>query len=106
MVQLVAQVDSNPSTVPLSVGLFVSAEIEGLAAENIVVLPREALRNDNQVLVVDGDDKLRFRKIVPLRLYQNNLLVRSGLETGERVCVSPVQTAIEGMVVNPIPNEV
>ena len=106
MVQLVAQVDSNPSTVPLSVGLFVSAEIEGLAAENIVVLPREALRNDNQVLVVDGDDKLRFRKIVPLRLYQNNLLVRSGLETGERVCVSPVQTAIEGMIVNPIPNEV
>ncbi len=106
MVQLVARVESKTDSVPLSVGLFVSAEIEGLAAENIVVLPREALRNDNQVLVVDKEDRLRFRKIEPLRLYQNDLLIRAGLQAGERVCVSPIQTAIEGMVVNPIPNEV
>ncbi len=106
MVQLVARVESSASSVPLSVGLFVSAEIEGLAAENIVVLPREALRNDNQVLVVDEEDRLRFRKIEPLRLYQNDLLVRAGLQAGERVCISPIQTAIEGMVVNPLPNEV
>jgi multidrug efflux pump subunit AcrA (membrane-fusion protein) len=106
MVQLVARVESSASSVPLSVGLFVSAEIEGLAAENIVVLPREALRNDNQVLVVDEEDRLRFRKIEPLRLYQNDLLVRAGLQAGERVCISPIQTAIEGMIVNPLPNEV
>ena len=106
MVQLVARVESKTDSVPLSVGLFVSAEIDGLAAENIVVLPREALRNDNQVLVVDKEDRLRFRKIEPLRLYQNDLLIRAGLQAGERVCVSPIQTAIEGMVVNPIPNEV
>ena len=106
MVQLVARVESKTDSVPLSVGLFVSAEIEGLAAENIVVLPREALRNNNQVLVVDKEDRLRFRKIEPLRLYQNDLLIRAGLQAGERVCVSPIQTAIEGMVVNPIPNEV
>ena len=106
MVQLVARVESNNNSVPLSVGLFVSAEIEGLAAENVVVLPREALRNDNQVLVVDEEDRLRFRKIEPLRLYQNDLLVRAGLQAGERVCISPIQTAIEGMLVNPIPNEV
>ena len=106
MVQLVARVESSANSVPLSVGLFVSAEIEGLAAENVVVLPREALRNDNQVLVVDEEDRLRFRKIEPLRLYQNDLLVRAGLQAGERVCISPIQTAIEGMLVNPIPNEV
>ena len=106
MVQLVARVESSANSVPLSVGLFVSAEIEGLAAENVVVLPREALRNDNPVLVVDEEDRLRFRKIEPLRLYQNDLLVRAGLQAGERVCISPIQTAIEGMLVNPIPNEV
>ena len=106
MVQLVARVESSANSVPLSVGLFVSAEIEGLAAENVVGLPREALRNDNQVLVVDEEDRLRFRKIEPLRLYQNDLLVRAGLQAGERVCISPIQTAIEGMLVNPIPNEV
>ncbi|MFL2526728.1 MAG: efflux RND transporter periplasmic adaptor subunit [Candidatus Azotimanducaceae bacterium] len=102
MVQLVARVESSSNPVPLSIGLFVSAEIEGLAANNIVVLPREALRNDNQVLIVDKENRLRFRKIDTLRLYQDDLLIKAGLEAGERVCVSPIQTVIEGMKVNPI----
>ena len=102
MVQLVARVESSSNPVPLSIGLFVSAEIEGLAANNIVVLPREALRNNNQVLVVDKENRLRFRKIDTLRLYQDDLLIKAGLEAGERVCVSPIQTVIEGMKVNPI----
>ena len=105
MVQLVARVESASNPVPLSIGLFVSAEIQGLAAKNVVVLPREALRNDNQVLVVDDENRLRFRKIETLRLYQDDLLVQAGLEAGERVCISPLQTAIEGMVVNPVINE-
>ena len=105
MVQLVARVESNSNPVPLTIGLFVTAEIQGLAANNIVVLPREALRNNNQVLVVDEDNKLRFRKISMLRLYQDDLLIKGGLNVGERVCISPIQTVIEGMIVNPVINE-
>jgi RND family efflux transporter MFP subunit len=105
MVQLVARVANQADEAPLSVGLFVNAEIEGLAAENVVVLPRQALRNNNQVLVVDGDNKLRFRNVETLRLYQDNVLIRSGLEQGERVCVSPLQTAIDGMSVAPLADE-
>ena len=105
MVQLVARVESNSNPVPLAIGLFVTAEIQGLAANNIVVLPREALRNNNQVLVVDEDNKLRFRKISMLRLYQDDLLIKGGLNVGERVCISPIQTVIEGMIVNPVINE-
>jgi RND family efflux transporter MFP subunit len=102
MVQLVARVPSRPGQTPLSVGLYVNAEIEGLSANNIIVLPRSALRNDNQVLIVDAENRLRFRPIEPLRLYQDNVLVKAGLEAGERVCLSPIQTAVEGMMVNPI----
>ena len=105
MVQLVARVESNSNPVPLTIGLFVTAEIQGLAANNIVVLPREALRNNNQVLVVDEDNKLRFRKISMLRLYQDDLLIKGGLNAGEIVCISPIQTVIEGMIVNPVINE-
>lgn len=106
MVQLVARVANVTDETPLSVGLYVEAEIEGLSAENIVVLPRSALRNNDQVLVVDADDKLRFRAVEPLRLYQDNVLVKSGLSSGERVCLSPIQTAIEGMSVNPVVEDV
>ena len=106
MVQLVARVENQPDAAPLSVGLFVNAEIQGLTAANIVVLPRQALRNNNQVLVVDADNKLHFRDIEPLRLYQDSVLIKSGLKRGERVCISPLQTAIEGMSVNPIVDDV
>jgi len=105
MVQLVARVSNTEASTPLSVGLYVEAAIEGLTADNIVILPRSALRNDDQVLIVDKDDKLRFRDVQPLRLYQDNVLVKSGLSGGDRVCLSPIQTAIDGMTVNPVVEE-
>ena len=102
MVQLVARVNIRPEDPPLSVGLFVEAEIEGLDADNIVVLPRTALRNNNQVMIVDSEDKLRYRTIEPLRLYQDNVLIQGGLQSGDRVCVSPIQTPVDGMTVAPV----
>jgi RND family efflux transporter MFP subunit len=102
MVQLVARVTNDQPLNPISVGLFLNAEIHGLAAENVVVLPRSALRNNNQILIVDANDKLRFRSIKPLRLYQDDVLITGGIEAGERICVSPLQTAIEGMSVVPV----
>jgi len=102
MMFLVARVQANDQAIPLSVGLFVNADIEGRQADNIVTLPRTALRNNNQVLVVGNDNKLRYRDIKLLRLYQNDLLIEAGLSDGEKVCVSPIQTAIDGMTVNPV----
>ena len=104
MVHVIARVSNEDQEAPLSVGLFVNADIEGLLAQDIVVLPRTALRNGNRVLVVDDEDRLRYRDIEPLRLYQDQVLIQSGLESGERVCLSPLQTAIDGMPVNPVAN--
>lgn len=102
MVNVVASVDNETAETPLTVGLFVEAEIEGRLAEDVVVLPRNALRNGNQVLVVDDDNRLRYRDVKPLRMYRDQVLIREGLEAGERVCISPLQTVIEGMPVEPI----
>lgn len=102
MVQLVARVETQADQPGLSVGLFVNAEISGIAVEDVVVLPRSSLRNENQLLIVDGENKIRFRTVTPLRLYQDSVLIADGLVEGDRVCVSTLQTAIEGMNVNPI----
>lgn len=106
MVHVIARVSNEEQDVPLNVGLFVNAEIEGLLVEDVVVLPRNALRNGNRVLVVDDENRLHYRSIEPLRLYRDQVLIQSGLERGERVCVSPLQTAIEGMPVNPVEEDV
>ncbi len=105
MVHVIARVSNEDQDVPLNVGLFVNAEIEGLLVEDVVVLPRNALRNGNRVLVVDDENRIHYRSIEPLRLYRDQVLIQSGLESGERVCVSPLQTAIEGMTVNPVSDD-
>lgn len=87
---------------PLMVGLFVRAEIKGRTADNIVVLPRAVIRDNNQVLIVDQDDRLRFRGVELLRIERDNVLISGGLDAGERVCVSQLQVAVEGMRVNPV----
>lgn len=84
---------------PLSVGLFVQADILGPLAEDVVVLPRSAMRSAATVLVVDDDDRLRFRDVDVLRVSHDEVLVRGGLIPGERVCVSPLETAMDGMQV-------
>ncbi|MGD8808845.1 MAG: efflux RND transporter periplasmic adaptor subunit [Gammaproteobacteria bacterium] len=84
------------------VGLFVQAEIEGIAEDNIVVLPREALRDGNKVLVVDTENRLHFRDVEILRVYRDDAYISGGLKAGERVNLSPLQTVVEGMRVQPI----
>tara|TARA_A100001037_G_scaffold228474_1_gene206538 strand:- start:209 stop:1369 length:1161 start_codon:yes stop_codon:yes gene_type:complete len=102
MVHVIAKVVNKEQAVPLSVGLFVNAEIEGLLVQDIISLPRTALRNGDQVLIVDEDNRLRYREIKALRLYKDEVLVQAGIKPGEKVCLSPLQTAIDGMLVNPI----
>lgn len=88
--------------VPLAVGLFVEAEIQGHLAPGAAVLPRAALRDGNVVWVVGPDDRLRFRDVDLLRAHGNSVVIRSGLEAGERVCVSPLQTVVDGMQVHAV----
>ena len=103
MVHVVAEVQdpygrgANPDRPPLAVGMYVEAEIEGRLVEGIAELPRAALRGRNQVIVVDAEDKLRFRTVDLLRSTSTSILVRGGLEPGERVSLSPIETATDGM---------
>lgn len=103
MVYAIARVRADDQTVAAPpVGLFVQAEIEGIAEDNIVVLPRIALRNGNQVLIVDSENRIHFREIEILRVYRDDVYVSDGLSSGELVSVSPLQTVVEGMRVQPI----
>ena len=104
MVYAIARVraDASENAVPPPVGLFVQAEIEGIAENDVVVLPRSALRNENQVLVVDTENRLHFRTVDVLRVYRDDVFVTGGLERGELVSVSALQTVVDGMRVQPL----
>lgn len=90
---------SGAQTTPLVVGLFVEATIEGRTVENVYKLPRSALRNEDGVLVVDAGNRLRRRQISLLRTDFKSAYITAGLEPGDRVCVSPVEAFVDGLLV-------
>ena len=96
---------ANPEYVPPPVGLFVEAEIQGRSADNVVVVPRSVIRNGNQLLVVDDDDRLRFRTVSVARIYGDDAYIDGGLEKGERVCLTVLQAVIDGMRVEVVEDE-
>ena len=63
------------------------------------------MRDNNQVMVIDADDRLHFRRVSILRLEHDDMLIDGGLAAGELVCVSPLQTVVEGMRVKPVIEE-
>lgn len=95
----VVQVENlaDSDQMPLLLGLFVHAEIEGRTVDNVVQLPRAALRDNSQVLVIDEESRLRYRKVDVLRVQGETVLVQAGLEAGEKVCSSPLLIVVDGM---------
>ncbi len=111
MVQAVARVadpygqGGRSGRPPLAVGMFVEAEIEGNWAGAVTVLPRSALRGADTVYVVDENGRLEFRPVEILRTEREEVLIRSGLKAGERVCISIMETAVDGMKVRVVETE-
>jgi RND family efflux transporter MFP subunit len=106
MVHVVARVEEPyAADPPLAVGLFVSAEIFGRDVESAYVLPRAAVQQRPEgdlVFVIDAYDRLRFRPVEVLRVQQGEVVIGEGLAPGERVSISPLGAAVDGMRVRVI----
>ena len=107
MVHVVAQVNDpygkqeSEDGLPLAVGLFVEAEIAGSVVDGAITVPRTALRG-GQVLIVDDEDRLRFRDVDVLRVDRQSAIIVGGLAPGERVCVSTLEAVSDGMKVRSV----
>lgn len=80
-------------------GMFTDVTILGRVLVGAVALPRSALRDGGVVWVLDGEDRLRLREVTVARTDRETVLVTSGLRQGERVVVSALEIATEGMEV-------
>lgn len=87
---------------PLAVGMFVSAEIEGVSEQNAYVMPRLALRNQDTVYVINDDNRLEIRTVNVLSTSEEQVMVTSGVSPGEHVVTSTLPNAADGMAVEPV----
>ncbi|MCF6263243.1 MAG: efflux RND transporter periplasmic adaptor subunit [Xanthomonadales bacterium] len=93
---------------PLSIGTFLSAQIEGKLVDNLFVIPRHALTNGNQLMVVSTENRLEFRQVEVVRSTPKEVYISSGLNDGDRVISTSLATPVEGMPlrVSDVPAEV
>jgi len=81
-------------------GQFVQARIEGKLLKKVFVLPRNALRANNQLWIIDAQQRLQHRDVEVLRLEPQVVIIGQGLKEGEKVCLSKLEVAVENMQVS------
>jgi len=82
---------------PLPMGTFVAATIAGKTVQNVLRVPRSALRGNGQIVLVDDDDRLQVRSVEILRADAHYAYLLGGAEEGERVCLTAIENPINGM---------
>ncbi len=82
---------------PLLLGVSVKLIVEGRHEEDLVEVPRSAIREDDQIFVFSEDGVLSIRRPVIAWRLPHSILVRTGMEDGERVITSPMEAPVEGL---------
>jgi RND family efflux transporter MFP subunit len=99
----VAKVDDpyalDSEHVPLPMGTFVTASIEGVAMQGLLRVPRHALHGSDQLLFVDSESQLRIRSVGIVRADADYAYISDGAEAGERVILTAMESPINGMPV-------
>lgn len=84
--------------IPMLLGDYVSADIEGRSVENVFRIEMENLRDGSVIHTVDPDGRLRIVSVDIVWRETDHVLVR-GIDPGLRLVVSNLSAPVEGMEV-------
>ena len=87
---------------PLLLGEYVRVDILGPMLPQVIVLPRSSVREGDRVWVQNARDQLEIRQIEVVLSRQDSVLIRAGLEDGERVVTSSLPAALPGMLLQAV----
>lgn len=87
----------DAAAVPLPMGTFVAASIEGVTVEDVIRVPRQALRRGRNLLFVDDESRLRVREVDVLRTDSDFAWLVGGASAGERVILTAIESPVNGM---------
>ena len=86
----------------LTMGMFVDITIHGKPLGKVIPLPREAMRPDSTVWLMDGERKLRLRPVTVARFTDDEALISDGLAPGDEVVLTALNGAADGMALRPV----
>lgn len=103
-IHVVAQIDDpyGRATVgrpPLKVGQFVKAKIQGRTLSRVYLVPRDAFRHAGEILLLTADSRIQRRQVRTVWKDGENTVVMSGISSGDRIVLTPLPYAPDGMLV-------
>jgi RND family efflux transporter MFP subunit len=84
-------------TPTLLIGMYVRVKMNGGTLENVISLPRSVLRDGEKVWILGPDDTLQIREVEVAWRGRDSVLVRGGLQDGDRVITSGLAAPVKGM---------
>ena len=99
MAILIARVsDPYKYKFPLRVGQFVEAKITGRNYNNLYIIDRELIKNNNQVVTINkADSTLKYEDINVLRYVDDTALINGGLPDEVSICITNLDIMYNGM---------
>jgi RND family efflux transporter MFP subunit len=91
------QLHGDGNSMPM--GTFVAATIQGAVAENIIRVPRSVIRGSDELVFVDSENKLDIRNVQIVRSDADYAYLSGGAAPGDRVVITVLETAINGLKV-------
>ncbi len=76
---------------PLAPGLFVDAKISGKTLKDVIVIPRDGLRPENQVYIVTPEGVAEAHTASVIDTNPERAILSSGIKPGDYVIVSPLE---------------
>ncbi len=86
----------------LATGTFVDVHIKGRKLKDVFMIPRSAFRDNSTVWVMDGSDRLIIKKVVPLKIDRDRVIISKGIDDGEMIVMTNISGAADGMKLRPI----
>jgi len=84
---------------PLLIGEYVRVEMEGTRLEDVFVVPRTALRDNDTVWMFSEDSTLEIRKVSPIWRDAETVVLENEVQAGDRLVVSGLPAPVAGMQV-------
>lgn len=91
---------------PLTIGSFVEAEIAGQTLDNVYVIPRNAVRAGNEIILIDRPkNTLRRMSVEPLMSTEKHIVISADAakapKEGDVLCLTPIPFPADGARVIP-----
>jgi len=91
---------------PLTIGVFVEAEIAGEPLQDVYIIPRNAVRAGNEIILIDRpQNTLRRMTVDPLVSNEKHIVVSANAakapKEGDILCVTPIPFPADGARVLP-----